>query len=244
MHDKFFAVLPDAVYTALDACAYLPPAQRAKLQKACKEYAAGALYDPTTGAPFGHQLQLSLAENAHFDPAKRGLALAIAGHSAGSEASGVSALLDATNRHAILQEFNAHWTAMENHFSGPHEISGTNVSRLWDRVSFVMQARAARATSWGCPEVEVACKEQFDGLPAYSAAVAYAVSRAATALLAPAAAHAINTAYLQFFLPFWWEHVLVRPRANDAGYAAMVKEIMGRLPPPAYVDSDAEDQEN
>ena len=74
---------------------------------------------------------------------------------------------------------------MEHHFGGPYEISGTNVSRLWDGVSFVMQARAARATTWNCPEVEAACKEQFDGLPAYRAAVATAVSRAATALPAP-----------------------------------------------------------
>ena len=87
------------------------------------------------------------AENAHFDPVKRGLALAIAGRSAGSEASGVSALLDATNRPAIFQEFTAHWTPMEHHLGGPYEISGTNVSRLWDGVSFVMQARAARATT-------------------------------------------------------------------------------------------------
>ena len=235
MHDELFALLPDAVYTALDACAHLKPAERAKLQKACKEYPAGALYDPCTGAPFGHQLQLSLAENAHFDAAKRGLALAIAGRSAGPETSGVSALLDATNRRAILQDFAQHWTGMEHLFGGPFEISGTNVSRLWDGVSFIMQARAARATSWNCPEVEAACKEQFEGLPAYRAAVASAVSRAATALPPPAAARSVNKAYLQFFLPFWWEHVLVRPRTDDSDYAAMVKEFMARVPPPAYV---------
>ena len=72
-----------------------------------QEYAVGALYDPTTGAPFGHVPQLPLAENAHFDPAKRGLALATAGCLAGSEASGVSALLVATHRRAIPQEFKA-----------------------------------------------------------------------------------------------------------------------------------------
>ena len=71
---------------------------------------------------------------------------------------------------------------MEYLFGGPFEISCTNVSRLWDGVSFVMQARAAPATSWKCPEVESACKEQFEALPAYRAAVATAVSRASTAL--------------------------------------------------------------
>ena len=70
------------------------------------------------------------------------------------------------------------------------------------------------------------CKEQFDGLPAYRAAVAFAVSKAAAALPAPAAARSVNKEYLQFFLPFWWEHVLVRPRADDAEYTAMVKEFM------------------
>jgi hypothetical protein len=58
--------LPDHVYTALDACAHLPPAQRSKLQDACKKSSSGALFDVATWAPFGHQLQLSLTENAHF----------------------------------------------------------------------------------------------------------------------------------------------------------------------------------
>ena len=42
------------------------------------------------------------------------------------ETSGVSALLDATGRRAVLQEFNTHWTSMENHFGGAYEIIGTN----------------------------------------------------------------------------------------------------------------------
>ena len=66
---------------------------------------------------------------------KNGLALAIAGRSAGPETSGVSALLDATNRRAILQDFAQHWSGMEYLFGAPFEISGTNVSRLWDGVS-------------------------------------------------------------------------------------------------------------
>ncbi len=62
--------------------------QRSKLQEACKKSFSGALFDAATGAPFGHQLQLSLAESAHFDPVKRSLALAIAGRSAGVETAG------------------------------------------------------------------------------------------------------------------------------------------------------------
>ena len=37
MHDELYAAIPDNVYTALDACAHLSPAQRSKLQEACKK---------------------------------------------------------------------------------------------------------------------------------------------------------------------------------------------------------------
>ncbi len=50
-------------------------------------------------------------------------------------------------------------------FCDAYEISSTNVSRLWDGVTFIMQARAARSLSWGCPEVATACQEQLDALP-------------------------------------------------------------------------------
>ncbi len=52
MHDELYAALPDNVYTALDACAHLPPAQRSKLQEACKKSSSGALFNAATGAPF------------------------------------------------------------------------------------------------------------------------------------------------------------------------------------------------
>ncbi len=81
-----------AVYNALDANANLGASARAKLQDACKKSSSGALLDAATGAPFGHQLQLILPENAHFDPVKRGLALLIAGRSVGVETSGTTAL--------------------------------------------------------------------------------------------------------------------------------------------------------
>jgi hypothetical protein len=234
MHDELYAVLPDAVYNALDANTNLSASARSKLQDACKKSSSGALYDATTSAPFGHQMLLSLPENAHFDSVKRGLALAIAGRSVGVEASGTSALADAAGRRAVLQEFNKNWEAMEYSFSGASEISGTNVSRLWDGVTFIMQARAARSLSWGCPEVSAACQEQLDSLPAYRAAVATAISKAASALPPLAAAHSVNKAYLQLFLPFWWEHVLLRSRHDETGYASLVKEMLSRLPPPPY----------
>jgi hypothetical protein len=82
-------------------------------------------------------------------------------------------------------------------------ISSTNVSRLWDGITFIMQARATRSLAWGCPEVATACQEQLDALPIYRAAVASSISKDAAALTPLAAAKSVNKAYLQLFLPFW-----------------------------------------
>jgi hypothetical protein len=242
MHDELHGLLPEAVFTALDANAHLPAEKRFKLQEACKKSNTSALYDPATGAPFGHQLQLSLAEGAHFDPVKRGLALAVAGRPAGLESSASGSLLEATvtGRSSILLEFRTRWASIEDSFSSGHELSGTNVNRLWEGVSFVMQARAARATTWGCPEVELACKEQCEAIPAYRAAIATAVSRTAVALSAVDGARSVNSAYLNFFLPFWWEHVLLRSRLDEAEAANVeaaktTKELLSRPPPPPYI---------
>jgi hypothetical protein len=98
-----------------------------------------------------------------------------------------------------------------------------------------MQARAARASAWGCPEVELACKEQYESLPAYRAAVAASVSRVASALPPCDGARMVNSAYLSFFLPFWWEHVLLRSRLDEADAAKASKEILSRPAPPPYV---------
>ncbi len=99
------------------------PNQRSKLKDTCKKFASGAIFDAATGAPFGHPLQLSLAENAHFDPVKRGLALSVAGRSVGVETSGTSALTDAAGRRSVLQEFTNKWAAMEYCFSGAYELA-------------------------------------------------------------------------------------------------------------------------
>jgi hypothetical protein len=58
MHDDLYAVLPDHVYTAIDPCAHLPPAQRSKLQEACKKSSSGALF--RTAANFYKPLQLKV----------------------------------------------------------------------------------------------------------------------------------------------------------------------------------------
>ena len=80
------------------------------MQKACRESVAGALYyDPATSAPFGHQLQLALGRGSHFDPAKHGLALAIAGRSAESDTYSADSVANATGRRALLLEFRTEW---------------------------------------------------------------------------------------------------------------------------------------
>ena len=83
---------------------HLSPAQREKMQKACRESVAGPLYDPATSAPFGHLNQLALGRGSHFDPAKRGLALAIAGRSAEADTYSADSVANATSRHALLLE--------------------------------------------------------------------------------------------------------------------------------------------
>ncbi len=60
--------------------------------------------------------------------------------------------------------------------------------------------------------------------------------------LPTATAHNINTAYLQFFLPFWVEHILGKALLDEAAAAKEVKSIMAEpavvpntpaAPPPA-----------
>ena len=91
-----------------------------------------------------------------------------------------------------------------------------------------MQARAAQAKSWGCPEVADACQAQHDAIPTYRAALATAIARAASAQPAAELAHSVNSAYLKLLLPFWWEHVLLRGRLDEAEAAKKVKELMNR----------------
>ncbi len=74
--------------------------------------------------------------------------------------------------------------------------------------------------------MELACKEQYDAIPAYRAAIAASVSRAASALPAVDGACSVNSAYLNLFLPFWWEHVLLRSRLDGSEAAKIVKEML------------------
>jgi hypothetical protein len=231
MHVELIGILSADAYNSLDVNSHLPMDKRQKLHAACQNPASGALYDPTVNAPFGHQILLSLSEGSYFDPAKRGLALALAGRCAGAEASASCTLVEATGRRALLLEFRNDWYKMEGCFNNGHELSGTNVNRLWEGVSFVMQARAARAATWGCAEVADACRAQYEALSPYRAAIATAVSRAASAFSVAETARNVNSAYLNIFVPFWWEHVLLRARLEEADATRVIKELLARPPP-------------
>jgi hypothetical protein len=102
------------------------------------------------------------------------------------------------------------WPALLQAFNGDHEIASTSVNSLWSAITFVMTLRAARATYWNVQEVEEACRFQLDSLPAYRSAVANVAARLAAVYDAPEAARQVNKCYASFFLPFWWEHVLLR----------------------------------
>ncbi len=73
----------------------MPPEKRAKFQDSCRKSSLSTVLDWTTSPPFGHLAFLALAKGAHFDPVKRGLAFALAGRSACSDAS-ASSLTDTT----------------------------------------------------------------------------------------------------------------------------------------------------
>ena len=100
------------------------------------------------------------------------------------------------------------------------------MNTLWTGVTFVFRLRADRARSWGVPEVADACSSQLAALPAYCAAIADAVVRAAEAQPAGLGAHPINVSYAHFFVPFWWEHILARGMLTAATAASTIKSIL------------------
>ena len=117
--------------------------------------------------------------------------------------------------------------------SSDAELSSTHVNNLWAGATFVMTLRAARSATWGVPEVEAGCRSQLDGLPAYRASIATVLSRIASAYQGVEAARSINKAYLQFFLPFWWEHILERGVLEPDKVDKTVESLLTPRPVPA-----------
>jgi hypothetical protein len=220
MHEELSRVLPSVVYHAFDATSHLTPEKRSKLLHACKNNDPLVLLDGTNTAAFGHHFSLVLTEGDHFDAARRGLALAAAGRSACLSTDAIGSTLDASRRNSQHQEFRDMWRKIAPAFPLGTELSGTMVNQLWAAVTYVMTIRADRSSTYGVPEMEADCRRQLAELPAYRAAIAAAVARAADYADHGSGPHPIiNIAYLNFFLPFWWEHVLLRPRLPDAAAA-------------------------
>jgi hypothetical protein len=230
MHDELAAVLDPVVYLALDAAAGFEPEKRAKFHKACKDAGSSTVLDNTVSAAFGHQMVLSLAEGQHFDPIRRGRALAVAGRSAPVGDSGFSEALSRDSHLLTLQKM---WPALFLAMHGDNEIASTMVNNLWSAVTFIFTLRAARATHWNCPEVEEACRLQLHSLPSYRSAVSNAAARLAAAYDAPESARQVNKNYAGFFLPFWWEHILMRGILDSAEHQKILDKLCspGAAPP-------------
>ena len=229
MHDELRPLLEDAVYQALDVSSGMKPAERAKLQKAHREDHAGTIHDNAVGAAFGHHFILALPDGAHFHPAKRGLALAAAGRSA-SLSSAVPDFPELVARDTFLRQLRDQWSAISVALTRDLELSGTQLNRLWDGVSYIMRTRAARATTWGVPEITTACRTQYEALTTYRTSVASALARASAALPDVEAAKYVNRSYAEFFLPFWWEHILQRSPLDEDKAAAEIKAMFAAAP--------------
>ena len=211
---------------------------RRKFHQSCRSSTLAAVLDWTTSSPFCHQAVLALAKGAHFDPVKRCLAFALAGRSAaasgGASLSGTS-LTDSMTCDAHLRIMCAQWVGMLSASQSPAELSSTHINNLWSGATFIMTIRAARAASWGVPEIEAGCLTQLEALPTYRASIASVLARVASAHRPVDAPLFINKSYLQFFLPFWWEHILERGALEPDKLEKTVDSMLApaALPAPA-----------
>jgi hypothetical protein len=107
------------------------------------------------------------------------------------------------------------------------------VNNLWSAVTFIFTLRAARATHWNCQEVEDACRLQLHALPSYRSAVSNSAARLAAAYDAPENARQVNKNYAGFFLPFWWEHILLRGILDPTEHQKILDKLCspGATPP-------------
>jgi hypothetical protein len=226
MHTELHKLLPPDVYSALDMSSGMEATARAKLQRTCRDLDLAAVLDPATSAAFSHQTSLTLSEGSYFDAAKRGLALAGVGRSASASPNASLVFAETIGRDTYLRSLREHWTSMRPSFAdSSSELSSSDVDRLWSAVTFILTNRAARAATWGVPEVAAACQAQLAAVPAYRSSVAVAITRMAATFDRAAAARTVNRAYITFFTPFWWEHILERGRLKPDDLDETVKDL-------------------
>ncbi len=89
----------------------------------------------------------------------------------------------------------------------------------------------ARALEWMVPEVERACHQQLADLTTYRASVAAVIACVSSAHTGGDVARSVKRAYLLFFLPFWWEHVLLRGALAPDDLEKEAKALRGALAP-------------
>jgi hypothetical protein len=233
MYDELLSELHPQVYQVLDLSSGMPYKARVKLEESCKRGDMANLLDRTIAAAFSHQTLLSLSDGAHFDPSQRGLALAGAGRSTTVAGASGQSLSDTVARDAHLRTLRDHWTAALPAFAADTELSGSHVNNLWGGVHSIMTIRATRSPTWGVQEVEDACCEQLAFLPAYQAAAASVISSVATAYTGVEVPRSVHRVYLQFFLPFWLEHILERNHLDASTAEDRVALILRPEPAPA-----------
>ena len=193
MHDDLLNLLtqlPADVYQALVMSSGMSYKARIKLQDSCRRgnMANLSLWQSARPQRQPSATRPSLADGAHFDPPKRGLALAGAGRPAAVAGASGQTLSNTVTREAHLRTLRDQWTDALPAFATDTELSCSYVNKLWNGVNFIMTIRAARASTWGVREVEDACvpRQQLASLPGpasgYWSDVVSVVSRVATAL--------------------------------------------------------------
>ena len=103
--------------------------------------------------------------------------------------------------------------------SAPFKLSGSHVDSLWLGVLTIMDLRTERSALWNVPEVHATCKRQRQDLLSYRSAVVSVMAQFTDPSSPAITAKSINTAYIQLFLPFWWEHILSKARLDETGAA-------------------------
>ena len=207
MHDDLEPLLNESVFRVLDVFANVSITEKIKIVSLCRDQGGSSYFNLTTHAAFGHQISLLLAEGDFFDAPARGNALAIAGRSVAQPGSEGTGFGHGINMLAAFQTLQIQWPSILSALAAPSELSGSLVDTPWTGARMVLDLRAERATLWNCPEVLSAGVQQRDDLAAYRTAVTKAVARLADPSSPTVTARNINTAYLQFFLPFWTEQI-------------------------------------
>ncbi len=125
MHKELCQTLPTYVYSSLDTTSGMEIGAQAELHKSCRGTDHSAVIDYAHAAPFSHQFLLVYTENSHFDPAKRGVALAAAARTVNVSTCSISCFNDNIARDQYLCNMREQWNNVCKALSDTGEISST-----------------------------------------------------------------------------------------------------------------------